>query len=50
MTLSLRISAPAVRRSVQAWRALPTVIALTAIVLTVAAWYLILDMALSALR
>ena len=50
MTLSLRISAPAVRRSVQAWRALPTVIALTVIVLTFAAWYLILDMALGALR
>jgi hypothetical protein len=50
MTLSLHISAPAVRRSVQAWRALPTVIALTVIVLTIAAWYLILDMALSALR
>jgi hypothetical protein len=34
----------------QAWRALPTVIALTVIVLTLAAWYLIFDMALSALR
>jgi hypothetical protein len=50
MTHSLRISAPAVRRSVQAWRALPTVIALTVIVLTLAAWYFIFDMALSALR
>ena len=48
MTLSLHISAPAVRR-MQAWRALPTVIALTVIVLTLAAWYVILDMALSAL-
>jgi hypothetical protein len=34
----------------QAWRALPTVIALTVIVLTFAAWYLVLDTALSALR
>ncbi|MEP7106190.1 MAG: hypothetical protein ABI838_10125 [Chloroflexota bacterium] len=50
MTLSLHISAPAVRRSMQAWRALPTVIALTVIVFTLVAWYFILDMALSALR
>ena len=50
MTLSLHISAPAVRRSMQAWRALPAVIVLTVIVLTASAWYLILDMALSALR
>jgi hypothetical protein len=33
----------------QAWRALPTVIALTVIVLTIAAWYVVLDTALSSL-
>jgi hypothetical protein len=50
MTHSSIISAPAARLSVQARRALPTVIALVVIALTFASWYLILDMSLGALR
>src|SRR2546430_10252902 len=49
MTHSSIISAPAARRSMQAGRALPTMIALVVIALTFASWYLILDISLGAL-
>jgi hypothetical protein len=50
MTHSSIISAPAARRTMQVGRALPTVIALAVIALTVVSWYLILDISLGALR
>jgi hypothetical protein len=50
MTHSSIISAPAARRTMQAGRALPTVIALAVIALTFVSWYLILDISLGALR
>lgn len=50
MTYTSLISSPAASRSTQARRALPTLIALVVIVPTAVAWYLILDMAMGALR
>jgi CHASE1-domain containing sensor protein len=50
MTHSSIVSAPAARHSLQVRRALPTVITLVVVALTLAAWYVVLDIALGALR
>jgi hypothetical protein len=50
MTYASLISSPAASYLTQARRALPALIALALIVPTAAAWYLILDLAISALR